>query len=230
MDLHGALADLDEQPTNLGERLAIARHRLEASWGWRTLEVPLSQLCETPSFRNFAASLWSEPLRLSEIYNQALWDHRQLSHTKPTSSRARTRVGLGWVESPFWIWSDEDPRRRRLFVRCDGEALSLTNREGGVGVAASAIGETRPSLLPAGNQDSNPCPVNDLVHTSHPLRPFHSRYWRRSLRSTDGRDRPEVLGVELPPFTTATATVRLPVASAAPTAKQLRAVSTIAAA
>lgn len=222
-DLHGALADLDEQPANLGERLAIARHRLEASWGWRTLEVPLSQLCETSSFRNFAASLWSDARRLSESYNQALWDHRQRYRIRSRSHPVpELESDSEWVESPFWIWSDEDPRRRRLFVRCDGEALSLTNGEGWSW--SGGLGDWRDAT-------ESPAGKGIKIRTRALLTTWYTRaiLCDRFIHGIGGahydRLTDEIVrrywGVELPPFTTATATVRLPVASAAPTAKQL---------
>jgi hypothetical protein len=35
-----------------------------------------------------------------------------------------------WLEAPFWIWTAEDPRRRRVFARHSTEAIVLSDRRG----------------------------------------------------------------------------------------------------
>ncbi|MCH8923101.1 MAG: hypothetical protein IIA67_08145 [Planctomycetes bacterium] len=35
---------------------------------------------------------------------------------------------VDWLETPLWIWSDDDPSRRRLFVRRAGEEVVLSDR------------------------------------------------------------------------------------------------------
>jgi hypothetical protein len=32
-----------------------------------------------------------------------------------------------WLEAPFWLWTTDAPRRRRVFVRCCGEGLELSD-------------------------------------------------------------------------------------------------------
>jgi hypothetical protein len=34
----------------------------------------------------------------------------------------------GWLETPFWIWSAEDPRRRPLFAQQTGDELAISDR------------------------------------------------------------------------------------------------------
>ena len=34
-----------------------------------------------------------------------------------------------WLEAPFWIWSQANPRRKRLFVKRNGDELLLTDRQ-----------------------------------------------------------------------------------------------------
>lgn len=113
---------------NLGLRLASARHRLEAEHGLRTLEVPLSAVCDTPSFARFALALLCDLPRLSEIYNAALADYRRIngvrSEAHPVPQLAREGHTL---EAPFWIWSSAAPQRRAAFVQTAREGLRVTD-------------------------------------------------------------------------------------------------------
>ncbi len=49
------------------------------------------------------------------------------SHAHPAPELA---TDGDWLEAPFWIWTDHDPRRRRVFARQRGDELLLTDREG----------------------------------------------------------------------------------------------------
>lgn len=115
----------------LGARLAIARHRYEQRWGWETLEVSLSQLCEGRAFRRFAFALWSQAERLREDHNLELLEHRRRYRIRSRSHPVPALEREGeFVEVPFWVWTAERPRRRRLFVRVlKGERIELTDRE-----------------------------------------------------------------------------------------------------
>ncbi len=112
-----ALEALD-RTNNLGQSLSQARHRLEADLDLQTLELPLSHVCRTPVFAHFVAALLQDLPRFIEIHNQALYEyrrtHRLRSRTHPVPSLA---LEDEWCEAPFWVWSREDPTRRRLFVR-----------------------------------------------------------------------------------------------------------------
>lgn len=114
---------------NVGQALSAARHQLERQWGLETLEVPLSWLCETQSFRLFALQLLRDPERLQQAYNGALAAYRTVyhlrSHAHPVPDL--TRDG-DWFEAPFWLWSERDPRRRRLFVRRIVGGMECTDR------------------------------------------------------------------------------------------------------
>lgn len=114
----------------LGLVLAEARHRLEGQWGLTTLEVPLSQLCDTAEFRWFACHLLADLPRFHRIYNEALADYRRLHRIR---SRSHPVPDLeeedGWLEAPLWMWSDERPRRQRVFVRASRDGIELTDRE-----------------------------------------------------------------------------------------------------
>lgn len=137
----------------LGECLAQARHQLEGSWGLATLELPQSQVCQLEAFRWFVAHLLAQLPRLWEIHNAALAEyravHRLRSKTHPVPDLA---LEDGWLESPLWIWTQDNPTRRRVFVRQRGEQILLSDRaeleipleltgDGPLGSAVEALGE-----------------------------------------------------------------------------------------
>jgi hypothetical protein len=113
----------------LGLAIAQARHQLEASWGLRTWELPLSHVCETESFRRFLACLWHDLSRFVEVHNELLGEYRRVhrirSRSHPVPPLARTG---DWLETPCWIWSGDDPVRRPLFVRPSAAGWELTDR------------------------------------------------------------------------------------------------------
>jgi hypothetical protein len=113
----------------LGLAIAQARHFLEAQWGLATCELPLSDVCESLSFRLFLAGIWSELSRFIDVYNQSLYEYRRVhrirSRTHPVPPLERDGE---WLEAPCWIWTRDDPRRRRLFLRRQSGVLELTDR------------------------------------------------------------------------------------------------------
>lgn len=123
---------LNQNPkeTNLGLRLAQGRHALEERWGNDTLELPLSRVCELPEFAWFLSHILAHLPRFWAAYNDALARYRREHHMR---NRAHPVPDLtecaGWLESPFWIWTEEDPRRRPLFAQQSGDELLITDRE-----------------------------------------------------------------------------------------------------
>lgn len=120
----------DAKRLPLGELLAQARHRCEQDLGLQTLELPLSHIAQTEHFRNFALRILHDLPKFREIYNQSLAEYRIVnkirsnSHPVPplaveTEPIPELSVEGEWIEAPFWIWSKENPRRRRLFIRQD---------------------------------------------------------------------------------------------------------------
>jgi hypothetical protein len=117
--------------SRLSERIAAARRTIEADWGCRNLELPVSRLCQTEGFYWFACHVLAQIERFRDEYNRLLGDyrsrHRIRSHNHPVPSLARDG---DWLEAPFWVWSDRSPRRRQLFVRQHGREMTLTDRDG----------------------------------------------------------------------------------------------------
>jgi hypothetical protein len=115
---------------NLGHAVAQARHRLEADWGLKSLELPLSRVCRTVPFAYFVATVLRDLSRFAEIHNRAVHEYRRVhhlrSHTHPVPDLI---TDSDWQEAPFWVWSSEEPIRRRLFVRHPApDKIELTDR------------------------------------------------------------------------------------------------------
>lgn len=114
---------------NLGRCLAEARHRLEGRWGQNTWEVPLSSVCQSPSFARFACHLLAHLPRFREIHNAALREYRRVNHVRSHSHPVPDLERDGeWQEAPFWLWSDGRPGRKRAFVQASRDGLELTDR------------------------------------------------------------------------------------------------------
>ena len=110
----------------LGERLAAARRNLERKWNCRNLELPVSCLCQTPSFARFACHVMGQLPRFQEIYNSSIRGYRKRyglrsqSHPVPELGREN-----GWLETPFWAWQANQPRRRPLWARPVNAGIEL---------------------------------------------------------------------------------------------------------
>lgn len=102
---------------NLGAALAQARHQLEGSFGLDTLEVPQSRICRMRWFAWFSAWLLAQLPRLVAAYNQAVREYRRVYRIRSAAHPFPDLVVEGpWHEAPYWVWTEADPRRRRLFV------------------------------------------------------------------------------------------------------------------
>jgi len=107
----------------LGLAIAQARHALEERFGLETLELPVSELVRLPTVMVFMGWLLAHAAPLHEAYNAALMEHRRRHAVR---GRARPMPDLAvrtdgespgpWLELPWWLWSRNDPRRRRVFA------------------------------------------------------------------------------------------------------------------
>jgi hypothetical protein len=108
-----------------------ARHQIEGLWGLQTLEIPQSRVCDLPAFRWFIVHLLAHLPRFWEIYNSALLEFRREHKVRSAAHPVPELAAVdGWIEAPLWIWSHDDPRRRRLFARYRNSELALTDRAG----------------------------------------------------------------------------------------------------
>jgi len=113
-----------------GMAIAAGRLQTEAEIGLANLELPLSHICRTGSFLRFAAHLLKYLPQLREQYNAALAEYRRVYRVKNAAQPLPDLASHGdWLEAPLWIWSEEDPQRRRLFIRHSGSGIELSDRE-----------------------------------------------------------------------------------------------------
>ena len=119
-----------DETDNLGACIAQGRHQLEATWGLHTLEVPQSEVCRGEAFQWFIAHLLARLADFREVYNTAIREYRRLHRIRSTSHPAPELAQEGdWLEAPLWVWTVENSRRRRLFVRRRAEELIVSDRQ-----------------------------------------------------------------------------------------------------
>jgi len=110
----------------LGHAFAQARHQLEQSWGLQTLEVPLSLLCESTVFRQFAAHLLLRGMEVRHAYNQRLAEYRRVHRLRsPAQPLPDLRIDGEWCETPFWFWTANTLQRRALWCRRQGDDVQI---------------------------------------------------------------------------------------------------------
>jgi hypothetical protein len=118
------------QTDNLGNCLAQARHQLEGRWGMGTLEVPQSRVCQLPAFGWYLAHVLAHLPRFAGVYNEAVQQYRAAHRIRSKAHPVPNLASDGpWLEAPFWIWTADNPRRRRLFAAQHGKELMLTDRQ-----------------------------------------------------------------------------------------------------
>jgi hypothetical protein len=119
------------QTDNLGHCLAQSRHQLERRLGLQTLEIPQSRVCQLRSFARFTVYLLAELERLVGVYNDVVHEYRRIHRIRSTAHPVPDLAVDGpWMEAPYWIWTANDPRRRRLFVSRRGRQIVLSDRRG----------------------------------------------------------------------------------------------------
>lgn len=118
-----------KETQNVGRSFCRARHLLEKQWGIRTIEIPLSQAVETPTFARFAWSIVRDPERFQAAHNASLAAYRLVHKIRgirhPVPDLVREAE---WFEVPFWVWHVSDPRRRKLFVSRQSERIVFSDR------------------------------------------------------------------------------------------------------
>lgn len=199
----------------LGSAIAAGRQRLEESLGASNHELPLSRLCETRSFARFATMILRDIERFQYIYNAALAEYRRVhklrSETHPAPDLVRSELGF---ETPFWLWSSENPTRRPMFMKQSAEGWLLTNHEGVEWPIASGDVESIESDLLAAPGQGVKIRPRALVTTMF-LRVavcdafIHGVGGAKYDQATDAIAQ-RFFGVKPAPFVTATATLRLP--------------------
>ena len=136
----------------LGLAMAQARHSLEARFGLETLELPVSELCRLPTVMVFMGWLLAHARQLHEAYNATLTDyrrtHRQRGRARPMPDlvmRIDNPSDGPWFEVPWWIWSQDDPRRRRVFANTSTSGMLVLSDMETLRVELPISPETSPS-------------------------------------------------------------------------------------
>jgi hypothetical protein len=125
-----SVVERSKETDNLGACLAQSRHQLEGRWGWNTLEIPQSRVCESPAHDWFVAHLLAQLPRFRQTYNRVVNEYRRAHRIRSAAHPVPNLRRSGeWLEAPFWIWSDEAPRRRPLFVKHLAGQTLLSNRD-----------------------------------------------------------------------------------------------------
>lgn len=110
--------------------LAQARHGLEGELGLQTLEVPMSVVSRGYDFARFAIEILADASRFLSIYNDRT-HHYRAAHGIRSSAHPvpNLRREGDWLEVPLWVYGDQRPQRRAVWVRRAADAITLSDRE-----------------------------------------------------------------------------------------------------
>ena len=129
IEAYRKLAKSGPAPT-LGATIAAGRHRFEQSVGLKSLEVPVSQLCQTNAFAIFAAAIFDRADEFHQIYNHVLAQYRKVNRIRSNSHPVpKLDQADGWTEVPFWVSTSQTPGRQRLFIRNLADQIQLSDRQ-----------------------------------------------------------------------------------------------------
>ena len=204
---------------NLGACLSQARHQFEIAWGLQTWEVPQSQVCAGESFQWFVAHLLAQLPRFRTVYNEAISRYRRLHHLRSASHPAPELAEDGpWLEAPLWIWTADDPRRRRLFARQDNRDLVLSDRQA-MGSPAAAFrrrqrldrGCQAAGVARRGREDPFAGAGHDALGAAGTRRSVHPRHRRRKYDEVTDLLMERFFGIEPPGFLVLSGTLYLPI-------------------
>lgn len=114
-----------------GCALAQARHRLEADLGLQTLEIPQSVICRSESFASFVMQILRDLPRFQSCYNESAELYRK-AHGIRSSAHPVPNLGRDgdWYEAPLWVYGNQTPKRRGVWVRSSaaGKVLEISDR------------------------------------------------------------------------------------------------------
>ncbi len=112
-----------------GCALAQARHGLEGEIGLRTLELPLGVVCRTTEFAEFALAILSELPRFHRCYNDAADRYRKAHGIRSSAHPVPNLSEDGeWFEAPMWLYGDDAPQRKPVWVKWQDDHLILSDR------------------------------------------------------------------------------------------------------
>lgn len=131
LDFWPRVVAASSETDRLGECISIARRSFEREWGLDTVEVRQSRVCTSEAFARFAAHVLTHLPRFRQAYNGALAEYRAEHHLRNAAQPIPDLASDGdWLESPFWLWTADDPTRRPLFARTTNQTVCLSDRRG----------------------------------------------------------------------------------------------------
>lgn len=112
-----------------GCALAQGRHALEGEIGWNTLEIPLGVAVRGLPFARFVMEIVDQFERFHQTYNASA-DHYRAWHgirstAHPVPNLAKDEQ---WWELPLWVYGNDSPLRRGVWVRRLGNRLQISDR------------------------------------------------------------------------------------------------------
>ena len=115
-----------ETTNRLCNCLTAVRVSVERELGFKSLELPMSRVCDSAPFRQFASHLLAHLPRVHSLYNAAVREYRHEHRLRSTSHPVPELASRDdWLEAPFWVWRAGDLHRDRPFVRRVGSQLEL---------------------------------------------------------------------------------------------------------
>lgn len=112
-----------------GCALAQARHALEAEIGWNTLEIPLGVAVRGLPFARFVMEMVDDVERFHSVYNGSADHYRAWHGIRSTAHPVPNLTVDGeWHELPLWVYGNDSPVRRAVWVRRCGDRLELSDR------------------------------------------------------------------------------------------------------
>lgn len=151
-----------EQDMNLSDAFTAARRKIDHELGLQIYDIPISKVCQLPTFIDIAVRIFADLPRFRELYNKAIRDYRDANGIKSdTHPMTELEQDGEWIESPFWIWKKGEPTRRRLFARCLGSTLELSDRR------ENSVDLPCPRALP----DQSALALSEVMHSTLRIRP-----------------------------------------------------------
>ncbi|MHC4712074.1 MAG: hypothetical protein ACYTAN_02220 [Planctomycetota bacterium] len=127
-DLASRLVASDGTGISLGDVTTRLRLSYEREEGLANVELPVSRLSRTRAFGIFVAAILADAERFAAVHNEALADYRREHGIRSKANPIPDLDVAGdFVEVPFWVWREGEPRAR-LHVRRSGDSVIL--REG----------------------------------------------------------------------------------------------------